>query len=483
MKPCFCCDKGNHNSTNCRFADASCHYCKKKGYLATVCLKKERDKKKLNTKHIKAASEDSNSEPKLCLNRINELTSEPIMVTLEMEGISLQIKLDTGAAYSIISEQMYHFEFSGMKLHSSYTLLKTYTAENIAVLGQLNVHVHYGKQFAHLVLLVVAGDGPSLLGRNWLHYIKLDWKKIHAVSKSIKLTDFLHHNSHLFREELGEIQHYEASFQICPDACPQFFKAGPVPFAIKPSIEDELDELEASGVIKKVEHSQWAAPIVPVPKKNGKFRICGDYKVTVNQVLDVDQYPLPKPDDFFAILAGGKMFSKLDLSQAYQQLTLDEESTKYVTINTHCGLYRYTRLPFGVASAPALFQKLIDVVLQGIPHVICYIDDILVTGSNNGEHLHNLARVFEHLSHHGFRLKKNKCEFLKDSVEFLGHKIDAEGLHVLPDKVEAIASAPKPQNIQELRSFLGLLNYYGKFIPNLSTTVHPLNCLLQHKKK
>ena len=169
--------------------------------------------------------------------------------------------------------------------------------------------------------MVVARDGPRLLGRNWLCYIQLDWKKIHAVSKSLKLIDLLHDNSHLLREELGEIQHYEASLQIRPDVCPRFFKARLVPFAIKPSIEDELDELEASGVIKKVEHSQWAAPIVPVPKKNGKFRICGDYNATVNQVLDVDQYPLPKPDDLFATLAGEKMFSKLELSQVYQQLT------------------------------------------------------------------------------------------------------------------------------------------------------------------
>lgn len=123
-------------------------------------------------------------------------------------------------------------------------------------------------------------------------------------------------------------------------------------FAIKPSIVEELDKLEASGVIEKVEHSDWAAPIVPVLKKNRKFRICGDYKVTVNQALDVDQYPFPKPEDLFATLAGGNNFSKLDLSQAYQQLPLDAESTKYVTVNTHRGLYSYTRLPFGVASDP-----------------------------------------------------------------------------------------------------------------------------------
>ena len=156
--------------------------------------------------------------------------------------------------------------------------------------------------------------------------------------------------------------------------------------------------------------------------------------MTINQALDVDQYPLSKPEDLLVTLTGGKKCSKLDLSQAYQQLPLDNESMQYVTVNTRRGLYRYIRLPFGVASAPALFQKLMDLVLQGIPHVICYIDDILVTGSTDEEHLSNLATVFERLQHHSFRLKQEKCAFMKDSVEFLGHMIDAEGLHAFPGK-------------------------------------------------
>ena len=176
-----------------------------------------------------------------------------------------------------------------------------------------------------------------------------------------------------------------------------------------------MNRLEATGVIKKVMHSEWAAPIVPVPKKDGKFHNCGDYKVTINQAFDVDQYPLPKPEDLFAMLAGGKTFSKLDLLQAYQQLMLDETLAKYVTINTHRGLYRYNRWPFGIASAPALFQKLMNTVLQKIPHVKCYIDDILVTGANNADHLRNLASVLQQLQHYGFWLKKEKCEFLKSS--------------------------------------------------------------------
>lgn len=128
-------------------------------------------------------------------------------------------------------------------------------------------------------------------------------------------------------------------------------------------------------------HCEWAAPIDPVPKKDGEVQLCGDYKVTINAALDVDQHPLPRPEDLFATLAKGKVFSKLDLSQAYQQMLLESNSEKSLTINTHLGLYQYTRLPFGVASAPAMFQRAMDIILAGIPGVICYIDDILVRES------------------------------------------------------------------------------------------------------
>ena len=126
----------------------------------------------------------------------------------------------------------------------------------------------------------------------------------------------------------------------------------------------------------KVEYSEWAAPVVPVPKKDGKFRLCSDYKVTINPVLSVDQHPLPRPVEIFASLAGGQKFITLDLAHAYQQMLPSEESQKLVIINTHKGLYQYTRLPFSFASTPAIFQRAMDVVLQGSPNVMCYLDDV-----------------------------------------------------------------------------------------------------------
>ena len=287
----------------------------------------------------------------------------------------------------------------------------------------------------------------------------------------------------LFSDELGNVKDCPVSLHVKPGARLIFRKPRPVPFTIKAKIDAELNELEKNGVITRIAHNDWAAPIVPVPKKNGCFRICGDYKVTINQALDVDQYPLPKPEELFTALAGGQQFTTLDLSRAYQQIPLDRESAKYVAIHTHRGLYLYNRLPFGVASVPALFQKLMDTILRDIPHVICYLDDILITGTSKEDHLKNLAMVFERLQAYGFRLRKEKCAFLQDSVEYLGHKIDGQGLHTVATKVEAITSASTPQNITELRAFLGMLNYYGKFMPNLSTIIQPLNNLLRRETK
>ena len=178
-------------------------------------------------------------------------------------------------------------------------------------------------------------------------------------------------------------------------------------------------------------------------------------------------------------LTGGKMFTKLDLTAAYQQMLLDEDSSKLVVINTHQGLYRYTQLPFGVASAPAVFQRAMDSILQGISHVICYIDDILVIGVTEAEHDNNLDEVLRRLQEHGVHLKQEKCSFYQESVEYLGHHISVRGVHTTKDKTRAILDAPEPKNIQKLRSFLGLLNYYAKFIPSLASLLHPLNDLLR----
>ena len=140
-------------------------------------------------------------------------------------------------------------------------------------------------------------------------------------------------------------------------------KARLVPYALKAKVKKELDRLQSEGIISPIEFTEWAAPIVPVVKQDGSVPISGDYKGTVNQVSKLDNYPIPKTEDLLATLGGGNKFAKLDMSQGYQQLLLDEESKKFTTINTHKGLYQYNRLPFGVSSAPGIFQRTIENLL------------------------------------------------------------------------------------------------------------------------
>ena len=216
-----------------------------------------------------------------------------------------------------------------------------------------------------------------------------------------------------------------------------------------------------------------------VPKTDGRVRICGDYKVSVNLVLDVDQYPLPNIEDIFATLSGGVYFSKLDLSNAYQQLELEEDAKDLLTINTHKGLFRIERLNFGVSSAPAIFQSVMDRMLSGVKNVVCYLDDILITTRSVEEHKKVLSEVLQRLERHNIKAKLSKCEFFKSAVNYLGYKIDKEGLHPTEEKVRAIIDAPVPTNVTELRSWLALINYYGRFQRSLASILGPLHELLR----
>ena len=304
--------------------------------------------------------------------------------------------------------------------------------------------VVYRDQQAKLKLVIVKQDDPCLLGRDWLKAIKFDVSFIHTVTASVtNIQQLLTIHATLFKEGLGLFKGVVAKLLLDPsgEKQPKFYKARTVPFALKERIEKELGRLQAEGIISPV---HWAAPIVPVVKQDGSVRICGDYKLTANRVITLESYPIPRIEELFASLSGGVKFSKLDLKNAYLQLELEKNSKQYTTINTHKGLFHYNRLPFGIASAPAIFQRAIETLLQGIPYTCAYFDDIVVTGKIDDEHLQNLQVVFQKLECGGLKLNKEKCVFMAPSIEYLGHQIDKDGLHPTEEKITCIKQAPTP---------------------------------------
>ena len=317
----------------------------------------------------------------------------------------------------------------------------------------------------------------------WLGSLNLTVGVINSLLTPAGLQEILDKHATVFSNKLGTLKGVKVKLQTKPDVAPQFFKARTIPLALREKVEAELERLEGLEIIIPVQHSEWAAPVVPVLKKDGTMRLCGDYRVTINKAAKVDAYPLPRVEDLFAALSGGKYFSKLDMSQAYLQVPLDENSRELVTINAHKGLFQYTRLPFGVSAAPAVFQRCMENLFQGCKGMSVYLDDLLVAGSTVKEHLENLDKVLGIMATAGLTLNLTKCKFMLPSVEYLGHVIDQHGLHPTKEKVKAIRKAPEPQNVSELRSFLGIINYYAKFLPNLSTKLAPLYALLQKESK
>lgn len=509
-RECYRCHGKQHRAAECKFKEAKCHCCGKIGHIAKACRNKKKESAYPSEKKAYRAEKtyraercsrphrshnvewekqdgDRSEEDAFTLNCMETETSiqriKPFEVTLEVNEKTVNFEIDTGCSVSIMNERKFKELWSEKqrpKLKQTKLSLKSYTGEKIKVVGVAKVEVHYEQQVKTLPLVVVEGTGPSLLGRGWLEALKLRWEEIKNVrTEAQSLPEVLMRNEDVFKQELGMLKGMTATIRVETDAQPKFYRPRSVPYAMRAKVEEELDRLLKEDIIAPVKYAEWAAPIVPVLKPNGSVRICGDYKLTVNRASSLEQYPIPRVEDLFNALSGGKQFSKLDLSHAYQQIVMDEASKKYLTINTHRGLFTYNRLPFGVSSAPAIFQRTMENLLQGLPRVAVYLDDIILTGRDEAEHLRTLEEVLRHLKDAGLRLHRSKCVFLKKEVEYLGHVVNAEGLHPVQSKVRAIEEAPSPTTVTELKAYLGLLNYYNKFLPSLATRLAPLHKLLR----
>ena len=517
--PCPRCGEIGHWASDCRCKFMQCRKCSKTGHIARACrsggqkggaanlLPRKMGKSRTSTHQLNCGEEieegDTDLEEGHSISGVHAMSqskaARKIWVDVLLNGKPIKMELDTGASISLINHKLWKDTLASIPLKESKVVLRAYTGHQLPVLGQTMVSVEVDGQVKNLPLVVTKGSGPPLLGRNWLSEISLNWgrlrdhfiqqisagacQKSQAVSLSTPLKLLLKEFSDLFQKGLGEMGKLKARIFLKECASPKFFKPRAVPYALKEKIEEDLKRLEHLGVISQICHSEWAAPVVPIIKASGAVRIWGDFKITVNPQLEVEQYPLPKAEDLFTSLEGRERFTTLDLADAYLQMTLDPQAQQYLVINTHKGLYQYHRLPFGVSSAPALFQRAMDTILQGLRGVVCYIDDIMVTGATTEEHLSNLGKVFLRLREYGLRLNLDKCRFLEESVEYLGYVINKEGIHTSSKKVQAVLDAPPPTDLGELRSFLSLVNYYGKFIRNLSELAAPLNQMLQKTMK
>ncbi|GJT82215.1 putative reverse transcriptase domain-containing protein [Tanacetum coccineum] len=277
----------------------------------------------------------------------------------------------------------------------------------------------------------------------------------------------------------------QVEFQI--DLVPGAAPVARAPYRLAPSemkeLSEQLKELSDKGFIRP-SSSPWGAPVLFVKKKDGSFRMCIDYR-ELNKLTVKNRYPLPRIDDLFDQLQGSSVYSKIDLRSGYHQLRVREEDIPKTAFRTRYGHYEFQVMPFGLTNAPAVFMDLMNRVCK--PHldkfVIVFIDDILIYSKSKQEHGKHLKIILDLLKKEELYAKFSKCEFWIPKVQFLGHVIDSEGIHVDPAKIESIKDWTSPKSPTEIRQFLGLAGYYRRFIEGFSKIAKPMTKLTQKKVK
>jgi hypothetical protein len=508
-EPCERCH-GKHQSYACPFKHSWCHACRRKGHIKSACRNKPAasqpadEQSSTNTtggrghgrggtrsrgsfgrgRSIRQVTEEQAEE--LEIDAISNLRlyavdaegeNAQFMVDMTVENQSVKFAIDTQASVTVVSEDTYEKYFQHCELLPIRGTLKSYSGHLIPVLGRIKVTVEHNGQIQQLNIVVVKGAKMSLLGRDWLAKLRMNWKRIFEAFSvtnteqcdSIQAVLEKHQQVFTRKATHNTIKDFEVDLKLKPETKPVFMKARPVPYSLKKAVEDNLTTAVNDGILEPVRTSKWASPVVVAPKANKSIRICGDYKRTVNLHLDDEVYPLPTANDIFSTLAGGTVFSKLDLSNAYQQIALSDDAKQLMTINTHKGLFRYKRLPYGIKVAPAIFQSVMDQILAGLEGVCCFIDDILITSKDMRTHVMLLDQVLQRLEEYGVLVKKEKCAFAVSQVDYLGHCISGNGIRPNNDKIKAIQAIETPRNVSELKSFLGAVTFYHKFLPNFAT--------------
>jgi transposase InsO family protein len=510
---CYRCGKG-HKAPECTHKSTTCNFCKTVGHLEIVCRKKQAQEEGSSTKIIRSTPVSSGGTQTVRLHSISSKLQVP--VTIRDQYFDMEI--DTGTTGNFLtvsaweqlgkpqlSDDRCHYKsatnhslpvvgtFSGITTNpeSGTTAEIKYTVTKIAelnILGQMAIHalsisVDSALQSALGVKAIMSSTPTVPLQTVPLQTVSNTPDSLQSLQQDCErlCDDF----PGLFEPGLGCLKDFELEVKFKQDTQPVFCKPRPVPFAIRDELSKGYDEGIAKGVWKPTQFNDYGTPVVPHRKAvsqpgqlKPKLRICGDYSTGINDSLEVHRQPMPLPEELMQRLGGGFGYTKVDLADAYNQIKLGPESQRRLALSTHRGVLLQQRLPFGIKSAPAYFQEIMEKLTKDLPGVAVYLDDILVSGKDAEDHLTNLRRLLTRLHENGLRCRQEKCSFAQASVEYLGHTLSREGICKGP-KVDAVLQMPPPTDASTVRAFMGSVQFYGKFIPDLSTLGAPLNQLMK----
>ncbi|XP_054746058.1 uncharacterized protein K02A2.6-like [Anastrepha obliqua] len=477
--PCWNCGD-MHYAKYCTYHNQKCNKCNKYGHKEGYCNSYSASKSKSTKPQRHKQQQTSNKGHNSCL-QVNSITHvnrrkyttvsiKPIeTATSSFPSCDVRMQVDTASDVSLIGKSTWiQMGQPGIRLENKY--VTSAPKDKIILLPEFSCEARLNGEVQYCHLFVTNIDSLNILGVDWCDIFHIWEKPLNLICNNIisvqdQQSTILKHiqqdYADIFKPNLESCSTVTSALHLKPDAKPIFRAKRPVAYSMLPYIEEELNRLHQLGVITPVEFSEWAAPIVAVKKPSGKVRVCGDYSSGLNAWLEPHQYPLHTPEEIYAKVAGSHCFTVIDLSDAYLQIPVTAESAKLLTINTHMGLFTFIRLAPGIKSAPGAFQQIMDTIFAGIDDTVAYIDDIIIGGATLEKHVKNLHKVAQQLQKYKFRVQFDKCKFF----------------------AAQILALPEPKNVSEVRAFLGSVNYYGKFIAEMSKVRAPLDKLLHKNEK
>lgn len=481
---CTRCGNPKHNadSTNCPAINKPCNKCGYIGHFQTCCktraskrknkLGNNRSLKRTKTQHTDKSKATENSIAKSSeIDYIFHIDEDSVIGCL-IGGVNVEVLIDSGSKHNIINDQTWSYlkQNKVVVTNQTKTPEKTFMAygskEPLTVLGAFDANIAIGTENTTATFYVVKHGSKNLLGKDTA--ISLNVLRIGLGINTVE--------EKTFPKFKGVKLEIAIDDSIKPVSQP--YRRIPIPLETK--VNAKIDELVKLDIIEPVnEPSPWVSPMVPLLKSDGDLRICVDMR-SANKAIKREQHPLPTMEQLIPKFRKATVFSKLDIKNAFHQIEVKEDCRHITTFITSKGLFRYKRLMFGISNAPEHFQKILENILLPCDGVVNFIDDILVFGSED-EHDARLKHVLDVLKENNVLLNFEKCIFNAKKINFLGHELSHEGVRPLNKYIQVIESFREPRTIDEIQSFLGLLNYVNKWIPNLATLTEPIREILRMK--
>ncbi|UYV78565.1 K02A2.6-like, partial [Cordylochernes scorpioides] len=428
-----CGNSNNHDWKNCPAMNSYCSKCKKKGHYAKVCRSEAINEIKSEIAFLGSVEDNS----------------KKWIVPIKVNNRQINFKIDPGADVNVLPLQYYYQSFQRIKLEKSDKILQGPNGIPLETVGMIHVKLQKKKKKGqHLnskIYIVDKLKQPLLSGETS--------EKLNIVRMIQQLSSNFSNPKREFPEIFNGLGHAEINYKISlqPDAKP-YALCTPrrVPISLMKQVKEQLEEMTRLGVIESVEEpTEWCAGMVAVSKPGGKIRICVDL-TKLNQYIRRENYPLPATEHILGQLGNACYFSKLDANSGFWQFGLAKESQKLTTFITPFGRFFFKRIPFGITSAPEIFQRKMTQLLGKIEGVVCFMDDIVVYGSSLEEHNERVRQVLKKIQEEGMTLNPEKCQFGVKTVKFLGHTLSSEGLFIDEEKLDAITKMEAPRSTKEL---------------------------------